>query len=187
MVEGHIELGFLLQVAGVTKLGLRLDQQEIRFFAVVRRMAGNAAHVIPRVLRGDDVHVLRATGVADEAARVDVLRGSVLEPENFGYVASPRDVLLARTMARFTAMPLRAFLGKVVEGGRKMARALEVLDETLARHIFVAGLAGFFAHIERGVGGLRIAFLVRLVGWSRPFGFCAKPTHGQRQEERENE
>lgn len=36
MVERHIELGFLLEMACVAKLGLCLYQQELRFFRVMR-------------------------------------------------------------------------------------------------------------------------------------------------------
>lgn len=46
MMKRHIELGFLLQMAGVAQLGLGLYEQKIRIFAVVRRMASNATNVI---------------------------------------------------------------------------------------------------------------------------------------------
>ena len=40
---------------------------------MVRRVAGDAADVIPRMLGVDRVHVLRAAGVAGQAAIVDFL------------------------------------------------------------------------------------------------------------------
>ena len=40
MMKGHFELSFLLKVARVAKLRLRLYEQKIRFFTVMRRMAG---------------------------------------------------------------------------------------------------------------------------------------------------
>jgi hypothetical protein len=46
MMKGHGELGFLLKVAGEAKLGLRLGKQVLGCFGVMRRVAGNAAHVI---------------------------------------------------------------------------------------------------------------------------------------------
>lgn len=46
VMKRHIELGFLLQVAGVAKLRLRLHQQEFLGLRMVRRMARDAAHVI---------------------------------------------------------------------------------------------------------------------------------------------
>ena len=71
MMKGHVELRFLLEMAAIAKFGLRLHKQEIRFFAVVRRMAGNATDAIFRMLGVDGVHVLRAAGVATQAARVN--------------------------------------------------------------------------------------------------------------------
>ena len=64
MMEGHGEFGLLRQVAGIAKLGLRLHQQEIGVFAVVRRMAGNATDLVPRVLGINRIHVLRAACMA---------------------------------------------------------------------------------------------------------------------------
>ena len=64
MMEWHVELGFLLEMAPIAKLGLGLSKHEIRFFAMVRRMAGDATDAVLGMLRVDSVHVLRATGVA---------------------------------------------------------------------------------------------------------------------------
>jgi hypothetical protein len=46
MMERHVELGLLLQVACVAKLRLGLYEQELGFFGMVRRMAGDATNVI---------------------------------------------------------------------------------------------------------------------------------------------
>ena len=46
MVLRHIELGLLLQMAGVAKSGLFLDQQELFRGRVVRRVAVDAADVV---------------------------------------------------------------------------------------------------------------------------------------------
>ena len=46
MMKGHFELSFLLKMARVAKLGLGLYEQKIRFFTVMRRMAGDAAYVV---------------------------------------------------------------------------------------------------------------------------------------------
>ena len=164
MMEGHVELRFLLEMAGVTKLGLRLNEQKLRFLCVVWRMAGNAADVIPRVLGIDRVHVLRTTGMAGEAARVDFFRRSVLKRKNFAYIPATVDVGLARTVARFAPLPLRASLR--VEGGYKMWRRLKALDKILVRLVGVAGLAGFFPNLKGWVRGCRITFLMVLAcGW----------------------
>jgi len=113
-------------------------------------MAGDATHIVPRMLRGDGVHVLRAAGVAGEAARVDFFGGSGLELKDFRFVAAAVDVGLACTMASLAAFPLRTLL--VIERGDKVARSLEVFDKTLAGHVLVTGLAGLFADVF----GLRI-------------------------------
>ena len=44
-------------------------------------MAGDAADVILRMYRIDGVHVLRAAGVAGQAAFIDCLRGCLFEQE----------------------------------------------------------------------------------------------------------
>ena len=46
MVERHIELSFLCEMARVAKLGLRFCEQEFFCFRMMRRMTGNAADVI---------------------------------------------------------------------------------------------------------------------------------------------
>ena len=64
MVKGHLELRLLLQMAAVAKLRLRFDQQVLARLSVMRRMAGDAAHVILRVLRIEGVHMFVAPGMA---------------------------------------------------------------------------------------------------------------------------
>jgi hypothetical protein len=71
-MERHIELGFLLELACVAKLGLSLYEQELRFLRVVRRMAEDATDAILRMLGADCIQVLRAAGVAGQAALIDV-------------------------------------------------------------------------------------------------------------------
>jgi len=165
MVKGHFELRFLLQMAGVAKLWLLLGQQEVFGGRVVRRMTGNAAHIVLRVQRVDGVHVRCATGVASHAAGIDLRGRGALELENLGFVTAAVDVGLAWTVAGLAAMPLRAFLS--IEGGDKVGRRLEVFDKALTRHVCVAGLAGFFADVERGITGLLVGFLVGLAfGWN---------------------
>jgi hypothetical protein len=103
-MKRHFELGLLLQMATVTKLGLRLGQQKLFGLRVVWRVARSATNVVLRVSRVDSVHVLRAAGMAAQAAGVDFFRGSVLEHEYFGFVAAARYVVRARTMATLAAL-----------------------------------------------------------------------------------
>ena len=75
MMEGHFELGLLLEMASVAELGLRLFEQKLAGLRVVRRVARGAADVVLGVLGVDGVHVLWAAGVTGEAASVDILGG----------------------------------------------------------------------------------------------------------------
>ena len=46
VMERHVELRFLLQVAAVAQPGLGLYEKELRFCGVVRRMAGDATDIV---------------------------------------------------------------------------------------------------------------------------------------------
>jgi hypothetical protein len=50
VMERHLELRFLCEVAGIAKLGLRLRQQEFSGLCVVWGMARNATNIISRML-----------------------------------------------------------------------------------------------------------------------------------------
>src|SRR5579864_948415 len=69
-------------MARVAKFRLRFLQQEIMCLRAVRGVAGGATDVVFRVLRVDGVHVLRATGVAGQAARVNLF-GRALKREDW--------------------------------------------------------------------------------------------------------
>ncbi len=70
MVERHVELRLLSEMARIAKLGLRLCEQKIRIAAVMWRVARDATHAILRMFRIDCVRVLRATGMAGQAALI---------------------------------------------------------------------------------------------------------------------
>jgi hypothetical protein len=72
MVERHIELRLLSEMARIAKLGLRLCEQKIRIAAVMWRVAGDATDAILRMFRIDCIHVLRAASMARQAALVNV-------------------------------------------------------------------------------------------------------------------
>src|SRR5271163_1602135 len=73
MMEGHLELGFLLHMAGVTKFRLCLYQQKLFRLRVVRRVAGDATDIVLRVHRVDGIHMLSATGMTTHATGIDLL------------------------------------------------------------------------------------------------------------------
>jgi hypothetical protein len=92
MMERHVELGFLLEMAREAKLGLRFLQEELIRLRVVRGVAGDATHIAGRVNRVDRIHVLRTARVAGEAAVVDLLGRVIVKDENLGDVPTALDV-----------------------------------------------------------------------------------------------
>ena len=141
VMERHIKLSFLLKVAAVAQLWLGLDEQEIRSFGMVRRMAGDATNAILLMFRVEGIHVLRAADMAVEAAGVDLLRGSGLKLENLRFVATAVDVGLAGSVASFATVPLGTLLG--IQRSDEVGRVFIALEKTLGRHILMARLAGF--------------------------------------------
>src|SRR5208283_2220728 len=124
---------------------------------MVRRMAGDATDVVPQMHRIDGVHVLRAAGMAVEAAGTDLLCRCTFEGKYFALVTSAFDVSLPRTVTSFAAMPLGALVH--IQSGGKVRGILEALEESFDRQIFVAGLARLGADVERGIRRARIALL----------------------------
>ena len=84
MMERHVELGFLLEMARVAELRLHFPQKEFFCLRMMRGMAGDAAHIIFRVLGINRIHVLGTAGVASQAASVNFLCGCLPEEEQHG-------------------------------------------------------------------------------------------------------
>jgi hypothetical protein len=108
MVERHIELSFLRKMARVAKLGLSFYQQEFSSFRMMRRMAGNAADVVLRMHRIDGIHVFGASGMARQAAGVDLLRRVILEDKNLGDVPAASNMRRSGPVAAFASLVRRA-------------------------------------------------------------------------------
>ena len=68
------------------------------------------------------VHMLRTTGVAAQAARVNLFRGMLLEDKNLGFVSAARHVRCARSVAPFTSLMRRSTSG--IEGRLPMSGLL---------------------------------------------------------------
>ena len=160
MAKRHFKLGLLLEMARVAQLGLRLRQQKLFGFRLVRRVAGDTTDIVLGVNRVDSVHVLRPAGVATHASGVDFLGRRVLERENFGLVATTVHVRFPGTVASFTTLPLRAFLA--IEGRYKVRRCLEMAEKVLRGHICVTRLARLRPDVERRIA--RPDILPRLCG-----------------------
>src|SRR5579859_925826 len=162
MVECAPELLLDLQVTPVAELWLAGLQQVLALLRVVRVMAIRAGDAVDHVLRAREVTVLLPVLVAVQAPRADVRGRSILEPENLGLVAPALHVCFARPVASLAAVPLRTSLG--VQRGYKVRRSFVVLEEVLCRHVLVAGLAGFRAHVKRRIRRTRILFPLLLAG-----------------------
>ena len=149
MVERHLELRLLLQVAGVAELRLGLDQQEFLRLCVMGRVTGDAAHVALSMQRVHRIHVLGATGMARQTAVVDVFGRMIFEDKDLRYVAASGDVRCTRTMATFASLlgwtsvrvkcclPVRGLLPSLV-------------------NVLMAGRANFRTHIAGSSRVLRI-------------------------------
>jgi hypothetical protein len=162
MMEGAVELLLLIEMAAVAQGRLAGLEQELALLCVVRIMAVRTAHAILEMYGARIVTVLGSVLMATQAPRADFLCGRSFESEYLGLVAAAVDVGLSGTVARFAHVPLRSFF--LVHGGDKVRRALVVLDEILGRHVFVAGLASFLAHIARRIRRpfIRFGFAWRL-------------------------
>lgn len=175
MMKRHFELGLLLQMATVTKLGLRLGQQKLFGLRVMRRMAGDATDVVLRVSRVDSVHVLRPACVATQAAGIDFFRGSVLERVYLGHVAAPRDVIRPGTMAALAALLGWATL--FIQCGLPVRGLLPGVVDFL-----MTGFAGLGAHIFRSVRG-RLTGLGSFGGWGALTSLLAGLAGSERNED----
>jgi len=147
VMEWHLELGLLREVAGVAEFGLGLDEEKFLRFGVVRGVARDAAHPVLGVYGIDGIHVFGAAGVACQAARVDFFHGDALEGEDLGDVAAARDVFRTGTVTGFATLMSRTFLG--VQSRLPVRGFFPIVID-----IGVAGLADLRAHI--GGPGLRV-------------------------------
>src|ERR1700733_1890551 len=142
-MEGHFEFSFFVKVAAVTKFRLSFYQQELFCRRVVRGVAGGAADVIPRMLGVDSVHVLRAAGVAGQAAVIDFLGRMILEDKNLGFVTASSDVLRSRAVTAFAS--LMRWTAFRIERRLPVRRLFPIVVNS-----FVAGLAGFCPDVLGG-------------------------------------
>jgi hypothetical protein len=104
MMEGLGEVGFDFGMASVTQLRLRLHQQVLRFFVMMRRVAIQAIHVVALVGGAQKVAVLLSVLMAGEAGGADLIRRGGLERDDFRGIAARLHMRLARAVAGF-ALP----------------------------------------------------------------------------------
>lgn len=96
------------------------------------------------------VPVLLGVLMAPQAAPAYFLRRHVFKGENFGLVPASVDVLFPWTVAGFTTLPLRAFLGFQLSfhGGDKVRGGLKMVVD-----FFVTRLACVSADVEVWIAG----------------------------------
>lgn len=104
MVKWHAELGPLLQMAGVAKLGLGLYQEELLRLRMTWRVAGDAADVTFRMQGINGVHLLGTRRVTGQAAVIDFFGGMVFEDKNLCYIPASGNVSCPGTMAALASL-----------------------------------------------------------------------------------
>src|SRR5215467_6645891 len=112
--------------------------------------------------------MLFAVLMAVQTTGTDLRGRGALKCENLGLIPATFHVRLSWPMAGLAPMPLgTSFRIKCRHVMRGIFRGLV---ETLGGHVFVAGLAGFRAHIERGISRpcillRRLRFAITPAGW----------------------
>jgi hypothetical protein len=86
MVIRLSKVSFGSRVAPIAETGLRLSQQMLRLFSVVRRMAVQAANVIAGVRRRAEVSLLVLFPMAGQATCARFFPRHRFEADNFAYI-----------------------------------------------------------------------------------------------------
>ena len=182
MMFWHIELGFLLQVTGIAKLGLFLDQQVFFRFRVVRRVAVNAAYLVLPVERIRAIELTVRGSMAAEASGIHLGLGGLLKFEELGCIARVGDMTGGPAVA--TLAPLLRRATARIKRRPKMGAFFPTVVIRL-----VAGFAGFGTNVlrirrsRRGSLGRLISPAGRIAcsARSRPSGYQRESTCKEKQ------
>ena len=138
------------------------------------RVAGNAAYIIRIVLGSVKVGMFFSIFMTTEAALADLFRRFVFEGEDLAFVSACLNVFLAWTVTRLASLPFRTFLGECCFPVRSR---FEILED-----VFVAGLAGVRANVQRRISGppitllslwiVFVVFIIRVAKGSGPGRTC---------------
>ena len=165
MVEGHVECGFLVAMAGEAELGLFGLQQVLLRFRSVNAVTAETADVGLR-MRGT-IEVRVRSGVAAKAGRADVFSAELVEAADLGDIATAFNVGLARSVA--------AFAGHTFAGVLKSETTVGIRSE-FRRDIRVTSGTGLLAdEIRRVRCRLRLGscrLLLATAGSERQPGSC---------------
>jgi len=133
-------------MAAIAELRLALDQHVLLFLSVMGRVAVEAADITAGMGGLGKVRLLATFAVAAQAAGAGLLARVIFEDVNLRFVAAPRHVVGAGTMAALTTLlGGAAFL---VQRGLRMRGFLPGIVG-----FFVTGFAGRRPHILGAVGG----------------------------------
>ena len=118
-------------------------------------MAVNARDAALQMQGSPKVVLFVAVLMAVQAARTGLRGRSILECKDFGLVAAAVDVVLARAVTSFAAMPFRALVRVEfrVHGGGEMRGLFKVCV-----NLVMTGLAGVGANIQRRICWAHIGF-----------------------------
>jgi hypothetical protein len=166
VVIGLAKVSLGSRVAAVAKCGLRLNQQVLLFFGVVRGMAVQTTYVVAGVCRSREMALFMFFAMATQAASTGVLPRQPLEADDFGDVATALYMLRSGAVTGFAAVP-------IVQGGLKVRRGFEALFV----QIFVARLACIDSDVLSGPVGRWCCDILLLPGGNSGL-------HEQQQQER---
>ena len=158
------EVGLRGCMTSVAEAGLCSNEEMLRFFGVMRRMAIQAPNIVARVRRRGEVPLLMFCTVATQATGIGILFRQRLEANDLGHVSAAFYVRGSGTVTRLTTV-------SIVQRCLEMRGVLEVLFVEL----FMTGLASVDSDVLRCLlpGGSASRFLGGSVG---------EPKHAEQQD-----
>jgi hypothetical protein len=158
MVIRFRESGLGGHMTSIAKLGLSLNEEVLRLFGVVRRVAVQAANIVARVRRRGEVPLLMLFTVTTQATGVGILLRHRREADDLGHVPAAFYVRGSGAVTGLTSVP-------VVERRFEMRCVFEVF----LVQVLVTGLTS----VNSDILGLRLlgwgatVFLRGRRGWSK--------------------
>ena len=131
MVIRLCEVSFRGRMTSIAEIGLRWNEEMLRLFGVMRRVAVQAPNIVARVRRRGEVPLLVLFTVAAQATGVGILLRHRLEADNLGHIPAAFHVGGSGTVTGLATVP-------VLQSGLEMGSVFEVL----LVQVLVAGLAG---------------------------------------------
>ena len=161
------EVGLRGCMTSVAEAGLCTNEEMLRFFGVMRRVAIQAPNIVARVRRRGEVPLLMFCTVATQATGIGILLRHRLEANDLGHIPAAFYVRGSGTVTRLTTV-------SVVQRSLEMLCVLEVLFIEL----FMTG----FASVDSDIFILRCPLLLR--GDTAAFlrGGMGGPKHAEQQD-----